>query len=69
MKYEVDTRFVFSGKFFIEAENTEQARECVDKHCGLVIGGNVHSTLSEEEVDWDFDVHPDKVIGRIRRAS
>jgi hypothetical protein len=69
MKYEVDTRFVFSGKFFIEAENREQAREYVDKHCGLVIGGNVHSTLSEEEVDWEFDVHPDKVIGRTRRAS
>lgn len=69
MEFEVDTKFVFSGKFFIEAENRERAREYVDRHCGLVIGGNVHSTLSQEEVDWDFDVHPDKVIGWIRRAS
>jgi hypothetical protein len=69
MKYEVDTRFVFSGKFFIEAENREQAREYVDKHCCLVIGRDVQSTLSEDQVDWKFDVHPDKVIGRIRRAS
>jgi hypothetical protein len=65
----VDTKFVFSGKFFIEAENREQAREYVDKHCGLVIGRDIHSTLSEEDVDWDFAVHPDKVIGQIRRVS
>jgi hypothetical protein len=66
MKFEVDTKFVFSGKFFVEAENKEQAREYVYKHCGLVIGGNVHSTLSEDQVNWDFYVHPDKVIGQIK---
>jgi hypothetical protein len=69
MKFEVDTKFVFSGKFFVEAESKEQTREYVDNHCGLVIGGNVHSTLSEDQVNWDFDVHPDKVIGRIWRVS
>jgi hypothetical protein len=69
MRFAVDTKFVFSGKFFIEAENKKQARKYVNEHCGLVIGGNVHSTLSEEEADWEFDVHPDKVIGLIWRVS
>jgi hypothetical protein len=67
VKFIVDSKFVFSGKFFIEAENREQAWEYVDEHCGLVIGGNIHSTLPPDQVDWDFDVHPDKAIGRIRR--
>jgi hypothetical protein len=69
MRYEADVRFIFSGKFFIEAENREQAREYVDKYCGLVLNGNVHSILSAENADWDFTVHPDKVIGKIRRAE
>ena len=69
MKYEVSTKFVFSGIFTIEAESPEQAKEFVQKHCGLVIGGNIHTTLSDDDCDWDFRVHPDKVIGRVRKAS
>jgi hypothetical protein len=63
MKYEVKTKFVFSGKFIIEAENKEQAREFVEERCSLVIGGNIHSTL--KQADWDFPVHPEKIIGQI----
>jgi hypothetical protein len=63
--FAVKTRFIFSGKFFVVAESKEQAAEYVDKHCGLVIGGDIHSTLPFDEVDWDFPVHPDTAIGRI----
>jgi hypothetical protein len=68
MKYEVQTKFVFSGTFNIEAKNAAQAKEFVQKHCGLVIGGDIHTTLSEEDCDWDFDVHPDKITVKVRRA-
>ena len=68
MKYEVPTRFVFSGVFTIEADSPAQAKEFVHKHCGLVIGGNVHTTLNEEDCDWDFDVHSEKITGRVRKA-
>jgi hypothetical protein len=67
MKYEVKTKFIFSGTFTIEADNAAQAKEFVHRHCGLVIGGDIHTTLSEEDVDWDFDVHPEKITGRTRR--
>lgn len=61
--YTVPTKFVFKGTFRIKAESQEQAEEYVHKHCGLVIGGDIHSTLPEDEVDWEFGVHPEKIVG------
>jgi len=63
-RYAVRTRFAFDGLFLVSAVNEARAREYVEKHCGLVLGGNIHSTLSEEAVDWDFPVHPEKSVGR-----
>lgn len=65
MKYRVKTRFVFSGEFIVDANSRAEAKEMVQRECGLVMGGNIHTTLTDEEVDWDFDTHADKEIGRI----
>lgn len=65
MKYQVPTRFVFTGVFTIEAESREEARQLVMESCGLVMGGHIHTDLDDEDVDWDFDTHADKEIGRI----
>jgi hypothetical protein len=69
MKYAIKTRFVFEGTFYVEAENKTRAKEDVEKHCGLVLGGAIHSSLSDEKVDWEFPVHPDKVIAGGRRIA
>ena len=61
-KYTVKTKFVFEGEFYITAENKEQAKEFVMKHCTLVLGGNIHTTLPEEICDWTFNVHPEKIV-------
>jgi hypothetical protein len=58
--YEVPVSFVFTGTFKVKAENMQQAHEYVDKHCGLVLGGDIHSSLPEDVVDWDFDMNPEK---------
>lgn len=60
-------QFIFEGEFEVKAENRAEAEEYVQKHCGLVIGGNIHSTLPDEDVTWDFPVHPDKVILSVKR--
>ena len=60
--YTIKTNFVFNGEFYITAENKEQAKEYVLKHCGLVLGGDIHTSLPEEIVNWKFDVHPDKIV-------
>ena len=65
MTYQVKTRFVFEGRFFIEAKDKAQAREYAEKHCGLVLGRGIHSTLPGETVDWEFPVHPDKSTGKV----
>jgi len=65
--YKVKTKFIFDGHFSIYAESRQQAKEFVKKHCGLVIGGDIHSTLPSEDVDWDFIVHPNKIITTITK--
>ena len=64
-KFKVKTKFIFEGEFEIEADNRAQAKEFVEKHCGLVIGGDIHSSLPDEQVNWEFSVHPEKKIGTI----
>lgn len=50
-QYTVKTKFVFEGEFYITAESKEQAKEYVMKHCGLVLGGDIHTTLPDEICD------------------
>ncbi|MBF0649250.1 hypothetical protein IR083_10500 [Dysgonomonas sp. GY75] len=68
-RYEVKTRFVFGGIFRVNAENQEKARENVERHCGLVMGGNIHTTLDEKDVDWDFGIHPETEIVDVRQTG
>lgn len=61
--YTVPVKFIFTGEFRIKADSQEQADEYAQKHCGLTLGGNIHSALPDEDVDWEFGVHPEKVVG------
>lgn len=61
--YTVPVRYVFTGEFKIKAESREQAEEYAEKHCGLVLGGDIHSSLPNEMVNWDFPAHPEKIVG------
>jgi hypothetical protein len=63
--YAVKTRFVFEGSFFVNAQNAAQARKYVKEHCGLVLGRDIFSTLPEGIVNWDFIMHPEKLIERV----
>lgn len=58
----VETQFTFSGTFEVKAKNKQEAIELVEKHCGLVLGGNIHSSLPDEDIDWEFPVHPEKKV-------
>ena len=63
--YRVRTQYIFEGVFEVVAESREEARKKVIQNCGLVMEGNIHSTLSDEEVNWAFSTHPDVRTGRI----
>jgi len=58
--YEIETSFTFTGVFKVKAKNEQEARDLIENHCGLVLGGDIHSSLPEEIVDWNFDNHPIK---------
>ena len=66
--FKVKTKIVFSGDFYVFAKDKQQARDYIEKHCGLVIGGDIHSTLPDDMIDWNFDVHSDKLIISIKEA-
>ena len=58
--YSVTTTFTFKGTFKIPAENEDEARTIVLEQCGLVLGGNIHSTNSD--ADWEFDMTPEMQV-------
>ena len=63
--YRVRTQYIFEGVFEVVAESREEARQKVIQDCGMVMGGNVHSTLPDEEINWACSTHPEVRMGRI----
>lgn len=66
-RFLVYTKFVFDGVFDVIAENKEDARQKILQDCGLVMGGSIHSTLPNDEINCFFDIHPDKQIDNITK--
>lgn len=62
-KYEVKVRYAFDGTYTVAAEDRDEAMDMVSEDCGLVLGGNIHTTRDDDEVlDWNFGIHPDMQI-------
>lgn len=61
-KYDVKVRYAFEGTYTVAAEDCNEAKRMVMENCGLVLGGNIHTTLDDEEVDWNFGMHPDMQV-------
>ena len=67
--YRVRTQYFFEGVFDVVAESKEDARQKVLQDCGLVMGGSIHSTLPDDEINWAFDIHPNKQIDGITKVQ
>lgn len=65
--YKVPVTFTFKGEFEIRAKNVSEVRELIQNHVGLVLGGDIHHTLNDDDIDWEFSIHSDKKIGIIKR--
>lgn len=62
-KYDVRVRYAFEGTYKVVAEDRDEAERMVTEDCGLVLGGNIHTTRDDDEVtDWRFGSHPDMQI-------
>ena len=62
-KYKVRVRYTFVGTYTVAAEDRDEAKRMVNDDCGLVLGGDIHTTRDDDEVlDWDFCIHPDTRI-------
>ena len=67
--YRIRTQYIFEGVFDVVAENKEEARQKILQNCGLVMGGSIHSTLPDDEINWAFDIHPNKQIDGITKVQ
>ena len=76
--YRIRTQYIFEGVFEVVAESREDARQKVIQDCGMVMGGNVHNTLPDDEINfssnalnnsWAFDKHPNKRISKITKVQ
>jgi len=63
--YRIRTQYVFEGVFDAVADSKEEARQKVLQDCGLVMGGSIHSTLLDEEINWAFSTHPEVKTTRV----
>ena len=67
MNYEVQTKFVFNGTLAIEADSPAQAKEFINKYCGLAMGRGINTSLPIEKLNWAFNTKAETVTGRVRR--
>ena len=63
--YRVKTQYIFKGIFEVLADSKEDAQQKVLQDCGLVMGGSIHSTLPDEEINWAFSTHPEVKTTRV----
>ena len=68
-KYKVKVMYIFEGTYTVAAEGRKEAEAMVTEDCGLVLGGNIHTTRDDDEVDWNFSCHPDLQILSIRQRG
>ncbi len=68
-KYDVKVRYAFEGTYTVAADDHDEAKRMVSEDCGLVLGGNIHTTLDDEEVDWNFGIHPDMQLLSVTRRN
>jgi len=61
-KFRVKVKYEFVVNYAIKANSQEEANRFALDHCGLVLGGDIHSSLPSEDVDWVANVHPDQSI-------
>ena len=64
-RFLVYTQYVFDGVFDVVAESKKEALQKVLQNCGLVMGGSIHSTLPDEEINWAFSTHPEVKAMRV----
>lgn len=70
-RYDIRVRYSFEGTYTVAAEDRDEAKRMVNDDCGLVLGGDIHTTRDDDEVlDWDFCIHPDtRILSLLERGG
>ena len=53
-RYDIRVRYSFEGTYTVAAEDRDEAKRMVNDDCGLVFGGDIHTTRDDDEVRGDI---------------
>jgi hypothetical protein len=68
MRYAVPATFSFTGTFYVEADNAQEARATAQSRFFLSIGRQISTDTDDREAAWEFPCHADLTTGRPRRS-
>jgi len=68
-KFIVGVQYSLIGHYVIEADNANEARMKAMYDCGCVVSNGIHSSLPDDEVNWDFPVHTDEKVLYVKRLK
>ena len=60
--FNVKVEYKFTVDYKIKAKSKLEAETHALAHCSMTVGGGIHSSLPDDIVDWEANVHPDKKI-------
>ena len=65
--YKVIRKYVFECTWEVKARSEEEAQDYADKHCGCV-WPEYQSSLPDNSINWDGDVHPSQTLNEYDEA-
>lgn len=63
-RFSVPVSYTFMVVYDIDADTAQQAKEIASNDCGLVLGGNIHTSDEHHVISWDAHLHPDELVGK-----
>jgi len=68
-KYKVGVQYSLIGHYVIEADDMHEAYMKAMNDCGCVVSNGIHSSLPDDEVNWDFPVHTDEKVLYVKKIN
>ena len=66
MRYTFDVEYSFDSDYLY---SKSQAEQWAKDHCGMTESSGIHSSLPDEVVDWEVNMHPEAEIIHITELS
>jgi hypothetical protein len=68
--YRIDVKYIFDGYCLVKADSAADAKTTLQRDFGGMLAGHIDSgTTDEDDVNWEFPIHPDVKMSRPRMVK